>query len=141
METQEKQYATFLQINTSLLRVGCHLSDIKSIDNGIPQRSVLNETLFLKVINDITSTIKCPAICRLVEDYLSISVSSNNPTRAHRFLQNVISDVTRQTSIHGCRFSPSKTKFLIFKNNNKVINFPTLILNRNQTQVSLFYGG
>ena len=124
-----KTLQNFLNDRTLSVRIQDHLSSTYIIEIGVPQGEVLSVPLFLLAINDLTKCTKFPLTQRLFADDYCISLSSPNPHRAHRLLQDTLNKISTWTSNHGFRFSPTKTHIVIFqKSKRKIPYLPPLHL-------------
>ena len=101
---------SFLADRSLVVRVADQLSSPKVIQNGVPQGSVFSVTLFLIVINEISTTVPFPLSYRLFADDFNVCIRTANPTRAHRLLQLTLNHIQQWSEAYGFRFSIPKTK-------------------------------
>lgn len=95
-----------------------------TIDNGLPQRSVINVTLFLAAINDIFSNIQKPVKFTIVYVLTIAIFIAVAPTQDLQYLnyKKAINSLEQWSSNFGFKFSPHKTQCTIFnkKKNNTI---------------------
>ena len=122
----------FLQGRLLVVRIGGAISKARIVQNGVPQGSVLNVTLFLIAINEIGSNINFPLTYRLFADDFSISIQSSNPQRVHRLLQENLKCLSIWSDTYGFRSSPQKTRLVIFRKCKPIPILSRLFLNGTQ---------
>jgi ribonuclease HI len=108
----------FLQNRSIQVRVGGSLSTKQTLDNGVPQGSVLSVYCFLLLINDIVQKIPAPIQPRLFADDLNITLQTGNLCFAERILQLCLDGLQEWSNSTGLRFSANKTKCVIFTRKN-----------------------
>ena len=104
----------FLTDRVFKVRIGRHLSQFYSLDNGIPQGSVLSVTLFAIAIDDVVECIQEPVMGSLFVDDLAIFCRSSKVATAGRQLQMTLNRLNIWSRRNGFRFSAKKTKCLHF---------------------------
>lgn len=114
----------FLSKRTFRVRVNGILSEIHTLENGVPQGSVLSSTLFIIAINDIFSGISQPVSCTLYADDVVMYCRGKEQNTTCDILQAAISQLEHWSNNSGFNFSPSKTKVVRFtrKNNSPIPN-------------------
>lgn len=119
----------FLSNRNLVVRIQDQLSSPLTIENGVPQGSVLSVFLFLVAINDITLNTHFPLTQRLFADDYSVSIISANYTRALRLLQLTLDNLSKWAAKYGFRFSTTKTKVLVFSKKKPIpfLNPPLLL--------------
>lgn len=85
------------------------------LEEGIPQGSVLSVILFAIGINDITSVIPSTVKHSLYVDDLALYITGTKLPFLERQLQLAIDNITNWSDSHGFRFSPTKTKAMLFR--------------------------
>ena len=91
------------------VRVGNHLSDTSSTENGIPQGGVLSVALFAVMINDVGDELPATVGRSLFVDDLAVWFSASSAPLMSRQLQLTVSRLERWSVRNGLRFSTAKT--------------------------------
>uniref|UniRef100_A0A1Y1KBA2 Reverse transcriptase domain-containing protein n=1 Tax=Photinus pyralis TaxID=7054 RepID=A0A1Y1KBA2_PHOPY len=104
----------FLSHRTFRTRIGDTLSQIHTMENGIPQGSVMSCTLFLIAVDDLVSSIQKPLNACLYVDDLIICTSSENLEDIQTEMQDGINKVVEVAENIGFRFSSEKTVTIHF---------------------------
>ena len=104
----------FLSDRLLRVRVGNTLSEIRALEDGVPQGSILSVTLFAISINGVIGVLPDGVHSSLYVDDLSISFSAARMSLVERKLQLAINRVSRWADERGFRFSPSKTVAMHF---------------------------
>lgn len=115
------------------VKLGNVLSEHLDIEKGLPQRSSISVTLFLVAINDIFNNIKPPIKCTLFADDCNIYCRGDNIKTTVALLQTALKALSDWSSITGLKFSPAKTRCIIFnkkKKRNKPSCIPKQLKNR-----------
>ena len=104
----------FLSERFFRVRVGNQFSDRFLQENGVPQGGVLSVALFALAINDIGSVLPHSIGRSLFVDDFAIWCSSLSTPALERQLQLAVTRLERWCTLHGFRFSTSKTKAMRF---------------------------
>ena len=104
----------FLSHRLLRVRVGGVLSGACSLEDGVPQGSILSVTLFAVAINGVIGVLPEGVSSFLYVDDLSISFSASRMSLIERKLQLAINRVSRWAADSGFRFSASKTVAMHF---------------------------
>ena len=99
----------FLECRKIQVRVGAQLSDPASIDEGVPQGSVLSCTLFAVAIDDAVENLPPSVKATLYVDDLTIYSSARNERVAKRQIQIAINTLQNWCSRTGFCFKAEKT--------------------------------
>ena len=91
------------------VRVGNHVSNPYSQENGVPQGGVLSVALFAVMINDIGDVLPAAVGRSLFVDDLAIWFSASSTRVLSRQLQLAVSRLERWGAENGLRFSTTKT--------------------------------
>ena len=105
---------SFMSTRTFRVRVGNVLSRPFSLENGVPQGSILSVTLFAVAVNGLAQCVRSPVEGSLYVDDLAIYCRAGNINVAERQLQLTINRVHRWATDNGLTFSASKTKCVHF---------------------------
>jgi hypothetical protein len=104
----------FLAERIFKVKIGQHLSEWYTQDNGVPQGSVLSVTLFAVAINDIVDCVKYPVIGSLFVDDFAVFCRASNLNSAARLTQLTLNNLHKWTQRNGFKISREKTKCLHF---------------------------
>ena len=125
----------FLANRSFRVRVGTAMSETHTLENGVPQGSILSVTLFGIKINSITSCIN-PAIDNsLFVDDFQIVCRSKSMRTIERKLQLCLNNLENWTNCNGFKFSTTKTVCVHFCNQRRQHDHPQLTLLGNQIPV------
>lgn len=102
----------FLTDRTFNVKIYDKISSTHSIDNGLPQRSVLSVTLFLVAINDICKNLPNPVKYILFADDCNIYCSETQIKTTTHFLQQALDSLSKWPYKTGFSFSPAKLNAL-----------------------------
>ena len=105
----------FLSLRLFRVKVGNKLSTIKCQVNGVPQGSVLSPTLFIIMINDLLTNPPPGIKISLFADDVLLWISSPYLETCFHNLQTTLNILEIWSNRWGLRFSPTKTKAVIFK--------------------------
>ena len=108
----------FLSSREFCVRVGASHSEY-SVQEGLPQGSVLSVTLFAIVINEITKQLGPEVHCTLYVDDFTIFVSAATIAHSARIIQIAINNLEQWTKTKGMRFSIEKTVAIKFEKRKK----------------------
>jgi ribonuclease HI len=104
----------FLSNRFIRVRINNFLSKTISVENGLPQGSVLSVILFLIAINDVLTVIDKPVKSYLFADDLTITCSGRTLEPTAKLIQNTLNNLQKWSSKTGFKFSKTKTEFIIF---------------------------
>ena len=104
----------FLKNRTFKVRIGRDVSQSYSLENGVPQGSVLSVTLFAIAVNDVADCVKPPTMSSLFVDDLAIFCRSSKLVSVARQLQLALNNLGNWSRINGFKFSAEKTKCVHF---------------------------
>lgn len=110
--------------------IGKNCSSTRSLENGIPQGSVLSCSLFIIAINSLFEKIKLPVRALLYADDLVIHYNHKDLTEIQRLIQETLNQLQNWSGPKsGFKFSENKTKAMLFTRRRKNIFNPDLFLN------------
>lgn len=92
------------------------LSNIHTIENGLPQGFLLSVTLFLAEINDIYNNLPFPVKYKFFADDCNIYCYGTNYATSAKLLQKSLNILSQWALRTGFIFSPSKNQGIIFSN-------------------------
>ncbi|XP_015368417.1 PREDICTED: RNA-directed DNA polymerase from mobile element jockey-like [Diuraphis noxia] len=121
----------FLADRTFSVKVNDKTSSTHTIENELPQGSILSVTLFLVAINNICNNLPKPAKFILFADDCIIYCSRSQIITTTLFLQQALDSLARWSSETGLSFSSTKTQCIVFIKKKKD---PLPILNLMNTQ-------
>lgn len=96
------------------VRINGQLSDIKQIENGVPQGSVLSVTLFLLSINDIDKGVQPPVIIRKYADDITVLCKGKSVPSTQKTMQKALNTIFEWSLSTGFKFSAKKTECMFF---------------------------
>lgn len=123
----------FLTDRTFRVKANGHLSTPKMQVNGLPQGEILSVTLFLVAINKIFSYIPNDTKFELFADDLVLYTKNRNINTITGKLQSAINNLQTWCMETGFKFSPNKTKAIVFTN-KRLINLNPLIIHNTNIQ-------
>ena len=126
----------FLSNRTFQVRIANTLSDIHTLQMGIPQGSVLSSTLFAIAINGVTSCLPTRVSHSLYVDDFAIYYTSSHLSHIQRILNIAITRITSWASSVGFQFSPEKTKAIIFYRNRRHLHNESINLYMGDVPIS-----
>lgn len=121
----------FLSARSIQVRIGGTLSTERTLQNGIPQGSTLSVTLFLIAFNSVAEKISRPVRSTIYADDLVIYLRGKNIKTVQDTLQSTLNALNNWTRTSGFKFSPLKTKCIVFSK-QKVTSTPKLTLYGNE---------
>lgn len=127
--------ANFLTTRSFKVRVNGTFSEQFTLDNGVPQGSVLSSTLFIVAINDIFSNIKMPVQSTLYADDVVIYCRGKKQDTLCQILQTAIHQLEEWSKLSGFGFSPDKTKVLRFTRRHNSPSPTNIKMNNKNLQV------
>ena len=116
------------------VRIGKHVSQAKSLIEGLPQGAVESCDLFKIAINELSQAIPPDVKYSLYVDDLIIYCEGRNMNSLERRIQNAINRIVTWAENHGYRFSGTKTKAILFSRRGER-NAPSLRLNDQQIPI------
>ena len=114
--TGRKQFTTVRGVNSSLKELMC----------GVPQGSILGPLLFILLINDLPNATDFFSI--LYADDTTLQKSSNNLIDLYSSANNELIKLADWFKANKLTLNVSKTKYILFRNNLKAIDFSKLQL-------------
>ena len=109
--------------------IGKNCSSTKSLENGIPQGSVLSCSIFILAINSLFEKIKLPVRALMYAVDLVIYYNHQDLTEIQRLIQETLNQLQKWSKESGFKFSENKTKAMLFTRRRKNIFKPNLFLN------------
>ena len=103
----------FLSNRTFLVRIGNTLSDVLTLENGIPQGSVISPILFNVMINDISVSDNSCYVSLFADD-CAVWLKGSNTKYMCTKMQKVLNELDDWSGKWGFKFSISKTKAVLF---------------------------
>ena len=94
--------------------VGQSYSDVKHVNAGVPQGSVLGPHLFLVYVNDITQNLL--SITRLFADDTSLASTTSNIDDLQSIINHDLREISKWSKQWLVTFNPDKTVVLYFGN-------------------------
>ena len=120
----------FMRNRKFQVRVGKNLSEVKKLEMGVPQGSILSVTLFLLAINTVIRYLPACVDRSVYVDDLRFSVLASNLQTAQRLLNGALVQLGKWMRSTGFRISETKTKVVVFhrrpvseKSRNHVLDF------------------
>ena len=104
----------FVAERTFQVRIDNVYSKNFTLDNGVPQGSVLSGTLFTLAINNIVSQLPTGVMNNLYMDDFTMYYAATNLRHAERILNNAITKIDSWAISVGFRFSIEKTQAILF---------------------------
>jgi len=89
-------------------------SDVKHVNAGVPQGSVLGPPLFLVYVNDITQNLL--SITRLFADDTSLASTTSNIDDLQSIINHDLREISKWSKQWLVTFNPDKTEVLYFGN-------------------------
>lgn len=105
----------FLTDRRMKVKINNITSEESSLQNGVPQGSVMSVTLFLVAINEITSLVPPPLRCFLYADDVTITCSGKNPNTTQELLQSTMDTINNWANNNGFKFSKNKSELIMFE--------------------------
>lgn len=110
-----KWIASYLEVRKQFVDIGGQVSDLGSVNSGVPQGSVLGPLLFLVYINDITSCVHESVGIRLFADdcllYRAVESTDDQTT-----LNNSLNAISNWCDKWGMKLNETKTVFMRITN-------------------------
>ena len=108
---------SYLEGREQRVEVGGVLSDLKAMNCGVPQGSVLGPLLFLLYINDMKSACSCDLI--LYADDSALLVADSNVSLVESRLSRELKNVNTWLSENRLSFHIGKTESILFGTSQK----------------------
>lgn len=113
----------FLKDRKIQVKVGSDISELKDLDNGSPQGSVLSPILFNVIINTLPDTLKdLPIDLSQFADDSTIWKSAKCPKAAVKIIQKILDAIMEWADAWGFKNSADKTYAVIFNHRGKPSN-------------------
>ena len=136
-----KFITNFLQPRTFQVKCKTTISDVHTLDHGVPQGSVLSPNLFLLAINDIFDDIHriYPSVhCSMFADDLAIWVTRKSYRESHEIMQDALRLISRWCERWGFFLSSTKSAAMVFKRGKSSNDLQLKIRNQAIPQVQKF---
>ena len=106
-------------------------SELRKIECGVPQGSILGPVLFILYVNDMHC---CSHLLKLFlfADDTTILYSAKNVTDLYKIINNELKKLTIWFEQNKLSLNISKTTYMLFKNHKLPLELPILLLNDNQ---------
>ena len=120
----------YLSHRSQRVIVGQSLSEVRNVNAGVPQGSVLGPLLFLIYVNDIADSLV--STTRLFADDSSLAVSSSDTSVIESTLNNDLKKISSWAKQWLVKFNPLKTEVMFFTLSNQIqpnIMFDGTLLN------------
>ena len=117
-------FSSYLENRQQFTYINKTSSNIKAINYGVPQGSVLGPLLFLIYTNDIVNSLTYHANktkIRLFADDTNVFLSANSPFELKQLMTEVLKDLFQWFSANKLTVNLDKTCYTIFKSRNKKI--------------------
>lgn len=113
--------ADFLSDRTMQVRINSRFSDIKIIENGVIQGSVISPLLFLVIINDLPNKLT-QVETSLFADDCSVFKSGKSLKHTQKHIQAALNEITNWCTSNGFKISVDKSVAVLFtrKNNQHI---------------------
>ena len=125
----------FINERTFQTRIDNVYSNIFTLDNGVPQGSVLSGTLFALAINDIVNLLPQGVQNSLYVDDFAIYYSSSSLRHIQRILNKAIKTIHNWTVSVGFKLSVEKTQAIMFYKNSRWKQNQDIALKLGDTQI------
>ena len=126
----------FLKNRTFQTRIETTYSETFSINEGIPQGSVLSGTLFALAINDITKCLPNGVNNSLYVDDFAIFYTSGSLRHIQRIMNKAIKNIEEWTSSVGYKLSVEKTKAIVFYKDKRWLKNQNIDLSIKNTSIN-----
>ena len=131
-------FKDYLHGRTQIVKFKHHRSIEMNITTGVPQGSILGPLLFLLYINDIENCSDILSFVLYADDTNAFYSNSCLKTLSST-MQNEMNKVVKWLNANKLSINSSKTKFVIFKSKNKLLNTEvTLKINNDFLKQVLF---
>ncbi len=125
--TELTWFKNYLANRQQFVYINNEKSDMKYINKGVPQGSILGPLLFLIYINDLA---KCTTLFTLLfADDTSFLISGKNLHDIINILNIELRKITYWFRTNELSLHPSKTKFMIFTKDESTIDFDSISIN------------
>ena len=104
------------------------LSNIKTIENGIPQGSVISPVLFNIMLHDLSLQIPPGVQISIYADDITIWSTHRNHNVATQYIQIAIDNISKWSSKWSLKISESKTEFCVFTRRHSLREYEPVIL-------------
>jgi ribonuclease HI len=104
----------FMTNRTLRVAIGAHISDLVTIENGVPQGAVLSVTLFLVALSNIDRDIERPTKTIGYADDWVLYSKAYDVNQAESAMQKALDSIEKWSRQTGFRFSEEKTVVMLF---------------------------
>ena len=101
-------------------------SQLKNINCGVPQGSVLDPLLFLLYITDLSNVCKC-TIPLFFADDTNLFINGNNINEQESLINSELAEIAKWLKVNKLSFNINKTQCMIFTTKRKII--PGIVIN------------
>ena len=105
-------FASYLSDRTQSVCINSILSDVKQIDIGIPQGSILGPLLFIIYVNSLPDCVDCK--CVMYADDTTLLFSANDHATLQENMNNSLSKIAHWFKSNQLTLNIKKTKYMIF---------------------------
>ena len=119
-------FKSYLDNRMQSVKVGSSISDLKHIDIGIPQGSILGPLLFIIFVNDLPDNVNCKTV--MYADDTSLLVSSPDPISLQNSLNDNMCNIAKWFKANKLTLNLTKTKFMLFGSTNNLNKFCNISL-------------
>jgi hypothetical protein len=134
--TANDWFRSYLSGRKQYVSISGHDSEIKQMEVGVPQGSVLGPLLFLLYINDLHNAIKY-STTRLFADDTNLLIKGKNLKKMKKHLNYDLAQLCDWLKANKISLNCDKTEMIIFRHPNKKINYDLKIkVNGKRLQMS-----
>ncbi len=105
-------FKSYLSCRMQSVKIGSVLSDLKPIDIGIPQGSILGPLLFIIFVNDLPDSVMCKTV--MYADDTSLLINSSDPLCLQNSLNLNMCKIATWFKKNHLTLNISKTKLMLF---------------------------
>ena len=126
-------FSSYLYGRTQAVCINSTLSDVKDIDIGIPQGSILGPLLFITYVNSLPDCIDCK--CVMYADDITLLFTASDPTTLQATMNDNLSKIAHWFQTNQLTLNTKKTKFMIFGTSHFLNKFSDTRLNYNNAVI------